>query len=155
MRIAAAVVSTLLVIGYAVGSGIWVSTDAGWYRALERPPWQPPDIVFGLIWPYNFLMLIIVGILIALTATGPMIGWWLGLLTASIVAALAWAYLFYVPHALWASTVALGLAFVLTVPLVIIAWRTQWWAGVVLLPYAAWLGIATSLAAGYATRNPG
>ena len=79
-----------------------------------------------------------------------MIGWWLGLLTASIVAALAWAYLFYVPHALWASTVALGLAFVLTVPLVIIAWRTQWWAGVVLLPYVAWLGIATSLAAGYA-----
>ena len=46
-----------LVLIYAFGSGIWVSNAPGWYTSLNRPPWQPPNFVFGLIWPYNFVML--------------------------------------------------------------------------------------------------
>ncbi len=153
MRVVAGVLSVVVVIVYAAGSGLWVSTGDSWYRALDRPAWQPPDVVFGLIWPYNFLVLMIVGVVLAATATPTVIGWWLGLLTASVVSALAWAYLFYVPHLLWPAALALGLACLLTVPLVVIAWRTHWWAGLILIPYVVWLALATSLSVGYALRN--
>ena len=53
--------SIAIVVVYALGAGRWVSTDAGWYRSLVRPPWQPPDAVFGIIWPYNFVMLGVAG----------------------------------------------------------------------------------------------
>jgi tryptophan-rich sensory protein len=52
-RISAAVASTALVVGYAVGSGLWVTTGDAWYRSLEQPPWQPPGAVFAIIWPQN------------------------------------------------------------------------------------------------------
>jgi translocator protein len=34
-----------------VGSGLWVNTGDGWYRSLNKPTLQPPDFIFGLLWP--------------------------------------------------------------------------------------------------------
>lgn len=152
-RIAAAVAAVALVVVYAVGAGLWVSTGAAFYQSLERPPWQPPDVVFGLIWPYNFLVLAISGVVVASSASGRATAAWLAFTSLSVVAALSWARLFYISEALWPSAVALGIAALLTIPVVIIAWRTAWWSGLTLIPYILWLGTATSLAVGYATRN--
>lgn len=153
MRIAFAVISSLVVVAYAAGSGLWVASGDSWYRALNRPPWQPPDIVFGLIWPYNFAVLFAAGIAVALTGT--MSQWWVWIvgLFVSVAGALAWARLFYVSHALWPAAACLLLAVIATIPALVAAWRAQTWAGVLLLPYLAWLAVATSLAAGYAGRN--
>jgi tryptophan-rich sensory protein len=145
--------STLLVVVYAVGAGRWVSTDAGWYRSLVRPPWQPPDVVFGLIWPYNFVMIGVAGWIVAGREQRTEQIVWLVSLVLSIAAALTWAYQFYVPHALTTAGVALAAATVLTLPLVVVAFRTATWVGVALVPYQLWLAVATSLAFGYASRN--
>lgn len=152
-RAVTAAVSVIVVIAYAVGSGVWVSSDAGWYQGLVRPPWQPPDIVFGLVWPYNFAALIAAGLAVAITGTATVRGVWVAALIGSVIAALGWAYLFYVPHLFVASGISLLIATLLTVPLVLAAWRAQPWAGAILLPYLAWLAVATSLAFGYAARN--
>jgi len=146
-------VSTIIVVVYAVGAGRWVSTDAGWYRSLNRPSWQPPDVVFGLIWPYNFAILIVAGLIIAGRDSRLEHFVWLASLALSVVAALLWAWLFYVPHSLQASGFALGAAALLTIPLVVIAFRTSTLLGLALVPYQLWLTIATSLAFGYASRN--
>ncbi|MFM8520853.1 MAG: TspO/MBR family protein [Acidimicrobiaceae bacterium] len=146
-------VSTIIVIIYAVGAGRWVSTDAGWYRSLNQPSWQPPDVVFGLIWPYNFAVLIIAGFVVASRDSRTEQIIWLASLALSVAAALLWAWLFYVPHSLQASGFALGAAALLTVPLVLIAFRASPLLGLALMPYEVWVAIATSLAFGYATRN--
>jgi len=146
-------VSTIIVVVYAVGAGRWVSTDAGWYRSLNRPSWQPPDVVFGLIWPYNFAILIVAGLIIAGRDSRLEHFVWLASLALSVVAALLWAWLFYVPHSLQASGFALGAAALLTIPLVVIAFRASTLLGLALVPYQLWLAIATSLAFGYASRN--
>lgn len=145
--------STLIVVAYAIGAGRWVSVDAGWYRSLERPPWQPPDVVFGLIWPYNFVMLGVASWWVAgrMQLTDQLL--WLISLALSVAAALTWAYQFYVPHALTTAAYALGAATLLTLPLVVEAFRTTTWLGVALVPYQLWLAVATSLAFGYAARN--
>jgi tryptophan-rich sensory protein len=78
---------------------------------------------------------------------------WIASLALSVVAALSWAYLFYVPHSLYASGFALSVATLLTVPLVVITFRASMPLGFALLPYQVWLALATSLAFGYASRN--
>jgi len=153
-RVAAAAVSIALVVVYAGGSGRGVSQGDRWYRSLERPPWQPPDVVFGLAWPYNFTMLAVVGVVVASSADGRGRAVWLAAFTLSVVAALGWARLFYVSHALWPAAGSLAVAALATVPMLVVAWRTRPWAGIVLVPYLLWLCIATSLAGGYAARNP-
>ena len=152
-RILVGSVSTVIVVLYAIGAGRWVSTDAGWYRSLSKPAWQPPDVVFGLIWPYNFVMIVVAGWAIAARESRTEHIVWIASLALSVVAALSWAYLFYVPHALYASGFALTIAALLTVPLVIITFRASMPLGFALLPYQVWLALATSLAFGYASRN--
>ncbi len=139
---------------YVVGSGLWVSSGGGYYRSLEQPSWQPPDVVFGIAWPYNFAMLGIVGTLVVLNSGGRERGVWLGCFAASVVAALAWANLFYIQQNPAASAIALTIAAALTIPMVVVAFQYDVWAGVAMLPYLAWLCIATSLAYGYAALNP-
>lgn len=146
------VLGTAIIAVYAIVSGRWVATDAGWYQSLPRPAWQPPSFVFGIIWPYNFAMLIVATSLVAsrLSSTHQVV--WLTSLSLSVVAALTWAHLFYVPHSLLASAFALVLATLFTIPLLVIAFRVSPALGVAFVPYQIWLVIATSLAFAYAAQ---
>ena len=151
------VLGTVIIAIYVIGSGRMVATDADWYRSLPRPSWQPPSSVFGIIWPYNFAILITATWLVAsrLSTANQMI--WLLSLALSVISALTWAWLFYGPHLLLASGFALVLATVFTIPLLVIAFRVSPVLGFAFLPYQLWLAVATSLAFGYAalaTHNP-
>lgn len=153
-RIGAVAAVVLLVIVYALGSGRWVSTGSSWYLSLEQPWWQPPPWVFGVIWPYNFLMLIVVGVGISWTAVPGRVLALLSLLAISIVLAIGWAYLFYGPHELVWAAIALTLAAVVTLPIVGIAFSQAIWMGLVLVPYQVWLFLAASLSWGYVASAP-
>ena len=150
------VLGTVIIAIYVIGSSRMVATDAQWYRSLPRPSWQPPSSVFGIIWPYNFAMLVTATWLVAnrLSTANQMI--WLLSLALSVTAALTWAWLFYGPHLLLASGFALVLATVFTIPLLVIAFRVSPVLGFAFLPYQLWLAVATSLAFGYAAlMTPG
>lgn len=154
LRLVLAALAVALVVVYAVMSGLWVESSGGWYGSLKRPSWQPPDVVFGLIWPYNFVALAVVGVIVTRRGTESQAIAWLVLLGASVAAALAWAYLFYVPHALVLAGVALAVAALLTLGLLAIAARVTPGGFVALVPYQVWLVLATSLAFGYERLNP-
>lgn len=150
------VFGTVIIAIYVIGSGRMVATDAQWYRSLPRPSWQPPSSVFGIIWPYNFAMLVTATWLVAsrLSTVNQII--WLLSLALSVIAALTWAWLFYGPHLLLESGFALVLATVFTIPLLVIAFRVSPVLGFAFLPYQLWLAVATSLAFGYAAlMTPG
>ena len=142
-----------LVLIYAVGSGIWVSSAPGWYSSLARPPWQPPDFVFGIIWPYNFIMLGIAAFNVAQTLSRTLTIAWLIFFAASVAAALTWAYQFYAPHNLSIAAIALGITALLTIPVLYITFKASLLIGLLLIPYQIWVSIATALAWGYSTRN--
>lgn len=136
---------------YAVLSGVWVSADQGWYARLPRPPWQPPDWVFGVIWPANFAALVVAGVVLARQAPERALPV-LAVLVVSVAFALGWAYLFYVPHALLAAAWSLAVASVLTWLLLVLSARLVTWTGLLLTPYAVWVTLATSLAFWYAAN---
>ena len=152
-KFVAAALGIILVLIYAFGSGIWVSNAPGWYTSLNRPPWQPPDFVFGLIWPYNFIMLGVAAFNVAQSLNRTQTIIWLSFFALSVVSALIWAYQFYVPHNLTFATIALGLAALLTIPVLYLTFKASLVIGVLLIPYQLWVVIATTLAWGYSTRN--
>jgi tryptophan-rich sensory protein len=149
----AAALGILLVFIYAYGSGIWVSSSPGWYATLQRPPWQPPSVVIGIIWPYNFAVLGIASYQVSKSLTRAENVTWLLFFGLSIFAALMWAYQFYVPHNFTLATIALVSAAILTLPVLYLTFRASMVMGLLLVPYQIWIAIAASLAWGYYTRN--
>ena len=152
-KFVAAALGIILVLIYAFGSGVWVSSSPGWYASLNRPPWQPPAFIFGLIWPYNFIMLGVAAFNVAQSLNRIQTISWLTLFALSITAALIWAYQFYVPHNLTFATIALGVAALLTIPVLYLTFKASLLVGILLIPYQLWVVIATTLAWGYSTRN--
>ena len=152
-KLIASITGILFVLIYAFGSGIWVSSSPGWYATLNRPPWQPPSAFIGIIWPYNFIVLGIASYQVSKSLTRMENISWLVFFGLSIISALTWAYQFYVPHNLAHATIALGLAAVLTIPVLYLTFRASLTMGILLIPYQIWISIAASLAWGYLTRN--
>jgi translocator protein len=143
----------LVILTYAVLATVWVSSEPGWYNSLKKPSFQPPDIVFGVIWPLNFLALGIVGALIARNEPTRAALSMLLVLTGSICFAITWAYLFYVPHLLLSAALCLLIAAVLNWALVFLAWRAHPGYGIGLVIYAGWLSVAAALAFSYSHQN--
>jgi tryptophan-rich sensory protein len=108
--------------------------------------------VFGIIWPYNFAMLIAATWIVAtrLSTTHHLV--WLIFLSLSVTSALSWARLFFDSHSLIASSFALTLCTLFTIPLLVIAFRVSPALGYAFVPYQLWLAVATSVAFGYAAQ---
>jgi tryptophan-rich sensory protein len=108
--------------------------------------------VIGLIWPYNFALLIAATWIVAsgLSNTYQLV--WLISLALSVAAALVWALLFFKSHSLLPSALALVSTSLLTIPLLVISFRASFGLGIAFLPYQIWLAIATTLAFNYASQ---
>lgn len=152
-RTVAAVAGVVLVAVYAIGSGFWVNSNPGWYYSLNRPSWQPPSWIFGIIWPYNFIMLGVASFVVSRNLSRTLVLTWLAFFALSVSAALLWSYLFYMPHNLNGAATTLVTAAILTLPITIITFRASIGYGLALLPYQIWVAIASSLAVGYAIKN--
>ena len=153
MKSPLAAIGISLVFVYVVGSGLWVNTGDNWYRSLNQPAWQPPDFIFGIIWPYNFVVLGIAAVTIAQRASTKATLIYLGFFALSVIFALTWAFQFYRLHNLQAASIALAVTAVLTIPMVVIAFRTSIPMGVALLPYQIWVAIAANLSYTYSNLN--
>ncbi len=142
-----------LVLVYVIGSGLWVNTGDGWYRSLNQPAWQPPDFIFGIIWPYNFVVLGIAAVTIAQRATTTTTLIYLSFFALSVACALTWAFQFYRPHNLSLASIALAATAVSTIPMLVIAFRTSIPIAIALVPYQIWVAIAASLSYQYSKLN--
>ncbi|MFP5253828.1 MAG: tryptophan-rich sensory protein [Actinomycetes bacterium] len=147
--VVAAVGFVAVVVVYAVLARVLVDADSAWASIQPTPPWQPPDWVFGVAWPLNFLVLAVVGVVLA-RADARRAWPVLGVLALSVVCSLGWAALFHGPHALWPAAVALAMSSLLTWVVLLMASRVVWWTGLALAPYALWLTLSVSLAFWYA-----
>lgn len=142
-----------LVLIYAIGSGIWVSSADSWYRSLNSPSWQPPDWVFGVIWPYNFVVLGLTAFLVGQRLSKATTITWLAFLAVSVLSALTWAFLFYQPHHLKAAAACLVMAALLNIPVILVAFKASPGVGIALIPYQIWLLLAAGLSIEYARLN--
>ena len=143
-----------LVAIYAIGSGALMSNNSRiWYNNLNAPSWQPPDFIFGIIWPYNFILLGVSAYTVAHRLSTALTITFLAVFATSIACALNWAYQFYHPHNLSAAAISLALVALLTIPLLVITFRASFWTGIALIPYQLWVTTATVLSFSYSKLN--
>ncbi len=142
-----------LVLVYAIGSGLRVNTGVNWYRSLNAPSWQPPDFIFGIIWPYSFIVLGVAAVNVSQRLNTTLVITYLSIFAASVVCALTWAYQFYRPHNLSAASTALTMVAILTLGLLAIAYKSSPGVFALLIPYQIWVTVAANLSWGYARLN--
>ncbi len=152
-RSASSVIGIAIVLLYAVGSGLWVNTGDSWYANLNKPSWQPPGFVFGLIWPYNVIVLGIAAVVVSQRASKPVVAIYLALFSASVVSALVWAYQFYRPHNLVAASIALTVTVLLTVPMTVTLFTVSVPVALAVVPYQVWVAVAATLSWRYSQLN--
>jgi tryptophan-rich sensory protein len=138
--------NTLLLAIYIYFSWKWVDSSSSWWRSLRQPSWQPPDVVFGIIWPYNFAMLFVVAVLLRDSAYMPL---WCLTFAGAVSAATAWGYEFYIRKRFSTASIALAIATAFTSVQFVITYSADanlaWWFA----PYQIWIATATSLCVGY------
>ncbi len=153
MKSLLSVTGVVIVFIYVIGSGLWVNTGDNWYRSLNQPPWQPPDFIFGLIWPYNFVILGFASVAVAnkLSTTNAVI--YLSIFALSVASALTWAYQFYRPHNLYAASIALAVVALLTLPMLYFIYQASVPLFFATTVYQVWVITATYLSYNYAKLN--
>jgi tryptophan-rich sensory protein len=142
-----------IVVVYVVGSGLWVNTGDSWYNNLNRPTWQPPGFIFGIIWPYNFVVLGIAAFVIGQRASKPVAFTYLAFFALSVAAALVWAFQFYRPHNFTAAAIALTATAVLTISMSYILFTISLPLAIAVMPYQVWVAIAATLSWRYSSLN--
>lgn len=152
---AAGLAGWLAVVFSAAAVGAAASVGAGsFYAQLSRPAWAPPASAFGPVWSVLY-------VLMALAA------WWvwrhrgadrlrlgLSLFVVQLCANALWSWLFFA----WRNG-ALALAEVLLLLALIAAttvvfWRISRLAGLLMLPYLAWVAFASALTWSLWAGNP-
>ncbi len=158
---ARSIIALVLFVGIALAVGFLGSLATqqhvdGWYEQADKPAWTPPGVVFGPVWTLLYVAMAVAAWLVWRRRTETDIR---PALTAYIVQLAIngiWSPVFFALYpefgvgALWW---ALGIIVVLigaVVYTLIAFWRIAVWAGVLLLPYLAWLLYASTLNAGVA-----
>lgn len=113
--------------------------NSAWYASLDKPPWTPPSWVFGPVWTVLY-------ILMGFAAQRVLsIGGSLRMFSLQLVLNLAWSPIFFGAKNPEAALVILYLLNVTALLTTHSFWKTDRIAGMMMLPYIAWLGVATSL----------
>jgi tryptophan-rich sensory protein len=119
-----------------------------WYAALAKPAFNPAPWVFSVVWPVLFLAMAVAGWLVwrRVGHVGRARGA-LALFAIQLALNLLWSALFFglkAPGAALAEIVVLWLAIAATL---VAFWRIDRIAGLLFVPYLAWVSFAVALTA--------
>jgi tryptophan-rich sensory protein len=137
-------VVALAVTFAAAGVGAYftgLSVDT-WYQEIEKPSFNPPAWVFMPVWNVLFTLMAVAAWLVWRKEGGAEARLALGLYVGQLVLNVAWSALFFgarMPGAAFVELVVLWLAIVATT---VAFFRKSVPAGVLLVPYLAWVTFA-------------
>lgn len=128
----------------ASATAIFVRTG-GWYADLHKPSWNPPPWIFGPVWTLLYIMMAVAAWLVwrkgGWKGQGPV----LGLFLLQWLLNSLWTPLFFgLHHPLLAFAEIMVLWAVLATTLLSF-WRVRKVAGLLLVPYFAWVSFAAVL----------
>jgi translocator protein len=138
----------------AVLGAVASSPGSRWYRALDKPSWQPPGAVFGPVWTTLYGLIAFAGGRTLARSDGAERRGYLGAFGANLALNTAWSWIFFRAHRPRAAAVEAVVLAVSSADLARRSWARDRAAGVALLPYAAWTAFAAVLSGAIARRNP-
>jgi len=117
-----------------------------WYEGLRKPPLNPPNWIFGPVWFVLYLAIAIAGWLVWRARPGsarPLALW-----GSQLVLNATWSLLFFGLHLPGLALVEIVLLLALLLATTVSFFRVRALAGLLFLPYVAWVTFAAYLNAG-------
>ena len=131
----------VLVVGAGFATGL-LNPSGGWYAALAKPWFNPPNWIFAPVWSIVYLLVAVAGWRnwerdrnsVAMSL------WW-----AQMGLNLMWSPIFFTAH--WPAAALAVILMLLAVILAFIAkqWSADRISAALFVPYAAWVGFASVL----------
>jgi benzodiazapine receptor len=146
------IVSIIIITGFValvaiVGSHYSVM-NRDWYDSLNKPSFQPPNWVFGVMWTALFILFAIS--LILTWNTQPHTRLHYVIMAAAVLNGIlnvAWSALFFGNKLIFLAIYDAALLCLSVIFLILAAWPISRLAGILLVPYALWTAFATFLTA--------
>jgi translocator protein len=154
-RIALATCPAIVILGSASG---WLSNSGfgnAWFDALNKPFFMPPGWAFGVVWPILYVLMGMALAMILALPPSPQRRTALVLFFIQLALNFAWSPIFFAAHDV---TTAKWVIFVMTAIAALAAGRflrLRKAAGLLLVPYLAWLVFAATLNSAIEALNPG
>ena len=125
------------------------------YGQLVQPVWAPSATVFGSVWTVLYAMMGVAAWLVWRSGgfRGNQVA--LTVFLAQLVLNARWSWLFFVWHQGALALIDILVLWLLIVPSIILFWRARASAGVLLIPYLAWVSFAFALNYSVWQLNPG
>ncbi len=143
-KIIAGLVGWLLLSFLAGGFGS-LFPPGEWYAGLLKPPWTPPNWLFGPVWTLLYIMMAIAAWLLWRNGGFSAHKKALIFFTGQLVLDAFWSYLFFGLHSpgfAFAEIILLWAVILLTV---VLFYRRNHTAGWLLVPYLLWVSFAAAL----------
>lgn len=137
----------------ALGGLATATSVDGWYQALAKPPFNPPDWVFAPVWTGIFTLLAIAGWRVWLQPRGTSRRTLLALYALQLVLNLLWSVLFFGLQMPAAALAEIGVLLATLLAMQVMLPRVDILAAALFLPYPLWVGFAAVLNAAIVILN--
>ena len=135
------VVFLVVVIGGGLAIGLVTRPD-GWYAELAKPPFNPPNWIFGPVWTILYVLIAVAGWRTFRRDAG---GTAMKLWAAQLALNFLWSPVFFAAHIVGAALAVVVLLFAAIVGYIAATWTVDRPAAWMFVPYAAWVAFATLL----------
>lgn len=122
-----------------------------WYAGLQKPNWTPPNWLFGPAWTVLYVMIAFAGWLVWRTDASPVL---VGLWVLQLLLNGLWSFLFFGRRRMDLAFVDIGALWLAIAAFVVAAWPVSQTAGLLFVPYLAWVSFAAALNAAVWRLNP-
>ena len=149
LRVWSLVTFLALTLGGGTAIGLLTGPDA-WYTSLAKPPFNPPNWVFGPVWSVLYVMIGVAGWLIWKIgrSTPAMNLWW-----AQLALNFLWSPVFFAMHSIGLALIIISLLLLAIWLFIAVTARKCARAALLFLPYGLWVAFATVLNASLLLLN--
>ena len=137
------VLAGLIVLCLAVGSlGGLATADsvATWYRGIAKPSWTPPDWLFGPVWTILYVAMAVAAWLV--WRSGDRVRPAMVLFFTQLALNLGWTFAFFGARSPFLGLVEIAVFWVVLAATVLAFFGRSLAAGLIMLPYLAWVSFA-------------
>jgi len=140
-----------LAVVIGVGALIGVSTAPGeWYANLQKPPFNPPNWIFGPVWFALYVLIAVAGWRTFLAEPkGAAMKLWYGQMVLNWL----WSPVWFSLHLLWPAFAVIAAMLLLIVLFISNRWTRDRISAWLFVPYAAWVAFASLLNLSIAVLN--
>ena len=138
-----------------VGSIFTMKSIPTWYAALQKPPFTPPNWLFGPAWVTLYLLMAVAAFLVWRKGLGDrQVGWALITFLIQLVLNALWSVVFFGLRSPFGGVIVIVGLWVAILFTIIRFFRTSIASGALLLPYISWVSFATTLNVSIWLLNP-